>query len=62
MEFVTASMMSLAMQTKLCLGRSDAPQRYSDVDVVKMLEYLTDIFMELVDGYLNKQSTFLWEL
>ena len=36
---------------------SDAPQKYSDADIIKMLEYPIDnIFMEF-DGYFSKQHT-----
>ena len=39
---------------------SDAPQKYSDADVIKMLEYLIDnILWSSADGYFSKQSVFL---
>ena len=37
-------------------GHSDIPQKYYDADVVKMLEYLIDIFVELGGGIF--QQTF----
>ena len=45
---------------------SDAPQKYSDADVIKMLEYLIDnILVEFGSsavGYFNKQSAYRWVL
>ena len=44
---------------------SDAPQKYSDVDVIKMLEYLIDNILSVwssADGHLRKPSAFLWVL
>ena len=38
---------------------SDAPQKYSDADVIIMLEYLIDnILWSSVDGYFSKQSVY----
>ena len=42
---------------------SDAPQKYSDADVIKMLEYLIDnILWSSADGYFSKQSAYRWVL
>ena len=42
---------------------SDAPQKYSDADVIKMLEYLSTIFLwSSADGYFSKQSVYRWVL
>ena len=38
---------------------SDASQKYSDADVIKMLEYLIDNFLwSSADGYFSKQSVY----
>ena len=42
---------------------SDAPQKYSDADVIKMLEYLIDnIFVEFGGRIFSKQSAYRWVL
>ena len=42
---------------------SDAPQKYSDADVIKMLEYLIDKFLwSSADGYFSKLSPYRWVL
>ena len=42
---------------------SDASQKYSDADVIKMLEYLIDNFLwSSADWYFNKQSAYRWVL
>ena len=42
---------------------SDAPQKYSDADVIKMLEYLINIILwSSADGYFSKQSAYRWVL
>ena len=44
-------------------NHSDAPQKYSDADVIKMLEYLIDnIFVEFGVRYFIKQSAYRWVL
>ena len=43
MVTVDFSMLSLATKTQTSFGITDAPQKYSDADVINMLEYLIDI-------------------
>ena len=62
MVTVDFSMLSLATKTHTSLRITlITPQKYSDADVIKMLEYLIDnIFVEV--GYFNKQSAYWWVL
>ena len=47
--------------TYIIRGHSDAPQKYSDADVIKMLEYLiNNILLSSVDGYFSKQLAYRW--
>ena len=44
-------------------NHSDAPHKYSDADVSKMLEYIIDnILWSSADGYFSKQSAYRWVL
>jgi len=39
---------------------SDSTKKFSEIDIIKMLEFLIDNIFVLVDVFCNRQSAYIW--